>query len=914
MADKPTYEELEQEVNKSGIIRKSIMHACFLLVVIVCVFICPPAYAGKEVVQTIDKYKILILNSYHKEFEWTDGQVSAAVEVLTTNLKNPALYVEYMDTKRIYNEEYLSLFYETLRLKYRNVKFNAIITTDDNALRFVLQHNKELFGDVPVVFCGINGYSNTLLAGRTLFTGMIEVLDIIPTIDLALKLHPGTRKIVVINDSTNTGMWIRKEVKAAISHYQDMQFEFLKGEEHTTEELLEKLRLLPNNNIVLNTVWLRDKAEKFISTHDGVSLISSNSAVPVYGLFGNHLGSGIIGGKLLYSKNHGKIAAEMVVRILSGERPNDIPVLMESANPFMFDYEQLDRWNIKVSDLPENSYVINKHFSLYEEYKGRIWSVIAVLLIFSATIFILATNILRRSKAEEALKESEKRFRSIIENTDAGYFFIDKDGLIQDVNKSWLKMYKYPSPDEIIGKHFTIIQKADDVERAKEFVNGIMRGDIRYLTGEFSRKCKDDTIGYHTFSARPAFRFGEIIGIEGFIIDSTARKFMEQRLRASKQEWESTFNSMTDWVSLTDLNYRILRSNLAGEKFTRMPTEEMIGRICCELTHGSKEPIPGCPMQKMLQTYKREAVDRYVPDTNRWLRIMVEPVVDDDGNIIRAVHIVRDITYFKKIEEEQLKVKKLESVGFLAGGIAHDFNNLLYIIMGNISMTKDDVKPEYGVTDFLNAAEEASLKAKELANQLITFSKGGAPVKKISSIGNLVKETTNIALSGSNVKSELIFPDDLWRVEFDEGQMKHTVKNLIVNAVESMPDGGSIVLKAENFNISSGTIEKSLPLSEGKYLKISVQDHGVGIPEEHLLTIFDPYFSTKERGIQKGMGGKEAIKDLLEINPQVKAIVSSGYLNDPVMTNFRRHGFIEALSKPYTVKDLSETLNKITKD
>ena len=386
------------------------------------------------------------------------------------------------------------------------------------------------------------------------------------------------------------------------------------------------------------------------------------------------------------------------------------------------------------------------------------------------------------------------------------------------------------------------------------------------------------------------------------------------------------------------------------------------------------------------------------------------------------------------MEAQFQHAQKMESIGILAGGIAHDFNNLLSIIMGNISMAKDDVKPEYGVIEFLSEAEEACLRSQELTTQLITFSKGGAPVKKTGPIGDLVKETTNLLLRGSNVKSEFLFPDDLWLVKFDEGQMKHAVKNIIDNAVESMLDGGSIDIRTENFEISSETIEKSLPLSEGNYVRISIQDHGVGIPEEHLSKIFDPYFSTKDRGIQKGMrlglattysiinrhdghitvesevgvgttftiylpahekevialepieipkpekleihtgkillmddeksirkvtkqmlsrlgydpdfakdgteaielyqeaiesgkpfeavildltikegmGGVETMKKLMEIYPQVRAIVSSGYSNDPVMTDFREYGFIGALPKPYTKKDLRNMLNKIT--
>ena len=174
MAEKPTYENPNPKINKSRIIQKSIIPACFILLVTISGFICPPAYAGKVVAQDNDKYKILILNSYHKEFEWTDGQVSAAREILTSNLTNSELYIEYMDTKRVNNKEYLVLVYKTLWLKYRNVKLDAIIATDDNALNFLLAHRNELFGEVPVVFGGINGYSDTLLADRTLFTGLLD--------------------------------------------------------------------------------------------------------------------------------------------------------------------------------------------------------------------------------------------------------------------------------------------------------------------------------------------------------------------------------------------------------------------------------------------------------------------------------------------------------------------------------------------------------------------------------------------------------------------------------------------------------------------------------------------------------------------------------------------------------------------
>ena len=338
-----------------------------------CLLVATVAYA-----QTDSTRKVLILNSYHKEFKWTDDQVSGAKEVLSEGIKDIELFVEYMDTKRIFNKEYIEYLYNIYRLKYKKVQLDAIITTDDNALWFVVKYHKEVFGEAPVSFCGINDYKKSLLEGKQQFTGLVEVMDIKPTIDLALKLHPETRKIVVIVDSTPTGLGQIRDVTAVARQYNNLKFEYLEGKDISHAELFEKLQSLSRDSIVLLTVWLRDKNNVYLSSDEGGRLISSNSTVPVYGIIDMYYGYGIVGGKLLNSRTHGRIAAEKALRVINGEKPVNIPVISTSTNPYMFDYKQLERWRISVSDLPKGSIIINKPISFYEEQKRLIWIVIGV--------------------------------------------------------------------------------------------------------------------------------------------------------------------------------------------------------------------------------------------------------------------------------------------------------------------------------------------------------------------------------------------------------------------------------------------------------------------------------------------------------------------------------------------------------
>ncbi|UCG70001.1 MAG: PAS domain S-box protein [Thermoplasmata archaeon] len=388
-----------------------------------------------------------------------------------------------------------------------------------------------------------------------------------------------------------------------------------------------------------------------------------------------------------------------------------------------------------------------------------------------------------------------------------------------------------------------------------------------------------------------------------------------------------------------------------------------------------------------------------------------------------TLEIVRDVTERKRMEEELQKIQKIESIGVLAGGIAHDFNNILVSIVGSHSLLRLYAKPGDKFLEILDRAEKATSRARDLTRQLLTFSKGGAPIKKATPIFGLIDDTVNFSLRGSKARCEFFIPADLWAVEIDEGQISQVINNLIINAQQAMPKGGIIKICAENITIGA---KNNVHLEEGRYVKLTIKDQGIGISKEHLPKIFDPYFTTKEKGcglglaisysiikkhggymmaesevgvgttffiylpavmkeifmvkdieeekirsskgkillmddqqsvremigemlkyigyevgfakegdeaielykktkesgrgfdavildltVPGGIGGEEVMRKLQEIDIEVKAIVSSGYANDPIMSEYKRYGFRGVVAKPCEIKELSEVLYKV---
>ena len=332
----------------------------------------------------------------------------------------------------------------------------------------------------------------------------------------------------------------------------------------------------------------------------------------------------------------------------------------------------------------------------------------------------------------------------------------------------------------------------------------------------------------------------------------------EHTLATEKERLSVTLRSIGDGVITTDLAGRVVFLNKMAEMITGWTEQEAAGQPLEKVFHiideKNGQPLES-PVDKVIRSGRivELSSDIVLIAKDGRMRSIADsgaPIRDRESRIVGAVLVFRDISEKARLESEMQKMRKLESVGLLAGGIAHDFNNLLVGIVGNLSLAREFVKPDDKTHPLLLGAEKAALRATELTRQLLTFSKGGEPVRETDSIVEIIRESASFVLHGGNVACTFAMPEDLWLVDVDRGQMSQVIQNIIINARQSMPDGGSIRISGEN--IADFVLPTAKGAAPGKYVKISIQDSGIGIPGKYLDRIFDPYFSTKKEG--NGLG------------------------------------------------------------
>ena len=653
-------------------------------------------------------------------------------------------------------------------------------------------------------------------------------------------------------------------------------------------------------------------------------------------------------------------------------------------------------------------------------------------------------DITEQKKAEKKQKLNEEMYRSLYETSrDAIMTLEPPDWSFTAGNPTTIKMFGCKNETDFTSKQPWILSPEYQPDgqisglKAREMIERAIENGSNYFEWIHKR------LNGEEFPATVLLSRVELKGktvLQATVRDITGRKQVEDELATHRFHLEEKVRERTAELEESEVKYRTLVEHshdgiyIYGNScflfvndrlcdLMQYSRDELLKMKFSELLHPDdkgmvndngiiKEGFSDVPNVFTVRLIRRDGELRYIECSVRNFIYNGEDAI---------LGIARDITIMKKLEEEQNKIEKLESLGLLAGGIAHDFNNFLTAIMGNISLARMMVEPGSDLYEILTSSEHAASKASNLPRQLLTFSMGGDPLKSSVSIRRILRNSADFALSGSNVTAVYSISDDLRQVVVDGEQIGQVISNIVINAQQAMPDGGSISISAENVLIAENN---PLAIPEGQYVKIAIKDEGYGIEENLLNRVFDPFFTTKQNGtglglatsfsiirkhsghlkvntkagegstfsiylpadlssdtsgthetgpeklsggnilvmddqkivrdtittmlnrlgykvssaadgseaislysaamntsepytavildltIPNGMGGMETMKELQKIDPDVTAIVSSGYSNAPVIADYSLYGFAGVIVKPYSITQLSDLLRK----
>ena len=718
-----------------------------------------------------------------------------------------------------------------------------------------------------------------------------------------------------------------------------------------------------------------------------------------------------------------------------------------------------------------------------EKKSQKLFQILIILFLITIIIFILAfitirqlrriiknktkdleEEILQRKNIELILRENEIRYKLLFDYSPLCLIETDFSELlnylfkIKSENQTDLKTLFQNNPD-LLNKCLNIIKVIDINQATCKIFNINNKNDfIENHQSFYKIKSLDTAIEYLSSIASQTNFFSDEIQIllnndtekifilqssvvSGFesnfkkvlisLVDITERKKMEKDLQISEKkyrtlflEFQSILDSVPDGIIVLEKNHSINWMNYYAKNVINYKVIKVNDKYCCKILFDQDLPCNVCLVDESARTKKPQQREFSIND-GKIMEMRSIPILDDQNELISIIIMIRDITIKKHLEEEMFRKEKIESVGVLAGGIAHDFNNLLTAVLGNISLSIFMLNKgeKEKLEKYLISAEKAVKRAKDLTFQLLTFSKGGAPIKKVTTIKDIIIDSAKFVLRGSKNKLELNIQDDLFAVEADSGQISQVIQNLVLNADQAMAKPGTIAIKAENIIIDA---DNDFGMSKGKYIKVTVIDEGCGIPDEIKSKIFDPYFTTKPDGnglglatsysiikkhqgyitleseIGKGskfsfylpavgfyeyitaentptvisgnskimiiddeemirnlltdilenlgyqvysfkertsaleeykkqkdispfdlvitdltipgdMGGKEFINEILKIDKDAKVIVSSGYSNHPLMSNYKKYGFKAVITKPYVVEDLAKIVDSVIK-
>ena len=623
--------------------------------------------------------------------------------------------------------------------------------------------------------------------------------------------------------------------------------------------------------------------------------------------------------------------------------------------------------------------------------------------------------------------------RTLVDNLGVGVFSIDnRTGRVIEANPAYARILGFASVEDAIGS--SVFDHYDDPKERAETVARFLAspeiretGTIRFEAVRVRQDTRSPVPVLMTVSVVQN-EHGEVTRLDGIIEDISERKRVAKAFDAGERRFRLLFERAAVGMVIINPDRVITRVNRAFCAIVACQEDELSGKRLDQLLHPDDRhlcslvtPISDDAERPGSRSQEWRFIDK--SGDTVWGVVTVTWLRNEDGEPLSTVLMVQDVTIRKRMERDLVRVEKLESLGLLAGGIAHEFNNVLAVILGNVSLASMMSDGNQSLAEALEQASAATHRARALTSKLMTFAKGGHPVKRVTSVEELLRRSASLCLRGSSVVPRFDVHQDLAHAELDAAQMEQVFTNLIANAQLAMPHGGQVIIAARNVSLGA---DSSLPLPPGRYVQVDISDEGVGISPENLAHVFDPFFSRWDAGnglglaiahsvvkrhgghisahselgvgstfrvylaaadadetaasevrptgaiagsgrvlvmddepdvqrvtaamlracgveadlvsdgatavttfaaaaeagrpyaavildltVPGGLGGAEIIGRLREIDPEIRAIVSSGYSVSPVIAEYRRHGFAGVLPKPYTIADLRSALQAV---
>ena len=984
--------------------------------------------------QIPEEPNVLILNSTHKGNTFSD-RFTTGIESYFRKLDSKInFYFEYLDFMRVpLSDDQTKSLADFLSQKYRKIPIKVIITTDNAGLFFVIKY-RNLFGkNIPIVFCGVPPESEDNIRKEKNVSGIYFDYSFKTDFDLANNIFPERDKYIIIHDSSNLGLSIAASIKSIETNYPDKQFSYLNN--RSLDEISYFINSVSDKAVVFPTTYSKDRFGTIYSTEQLTSMLANRISAPMFGFLDYQINRGILGGLLYIGYKDGEQTGLMANNILKNINSAESHTSKSIFRSTIFSYERLEKFNISKDKLPKDAIIANKPLTYLQKYETVIIPyvmLIGSLLVFLVVLFII---IRKRNKIAVKLKDNEELFRFLTENA--------KD-IIFRVDFTPEPHFKYISPSvkdvlaiepEEVYKNFAVLTKLLSREDLSIYAN-ILIDDFDFnRVIELQWHLLDGRIIWTEEKYHPIYNSThQLIAFEGISREITDRKLAIENVRQSEARLGLVLSANKDGI--WDWNI------LSGKIKIDNRWAEMIGYSIDEIDPDYdfwKSSVHEDDLEetlKRLDNHLSEKTDYYEvefrfktkSDDYIWILSRGKIVTYDDRHKpIRMIGTHRDVTEKKKNEKELLKIQKLESLGTLAGGIAHDFNNILTSILGNITLSKMLIKKSFDlekVTTLLTNSEKSTYKAKDLTQKLLSFSRGGNPIKKFVDPEKMITGIVELSVFGSETETDIKFLTKPWPIEVDEDQIKQAIQNIIVNSIESMNGKGLIKVVIRNYNVNHKFVQNPA-LNRDNYLRIDIIDEGSGISKENMDKVFDPYFSTKvkaeglglssaytiiknhhghisissipEKGttvtiylpamaesikrknenksklatsgvkilvmddddfirelldealssfgyvvdltingdetirkysdslqtgnpyalvimdltIPGGKGGKETIMELRAMDPEINAIVSSGYSNDPILSDYEQYGFKGIITKPYNIDILKETIKNI---